>query len=177
MNANEKISGSLNGFSNENYEKLVKTCYPFLQKILKNRIPPHDLDDVCQDIMVKVVKKLHQAQEGKFQNWLRALAFNMAADFWRKKYRHKMEMLPVYTDDITSLQDNRTPEDIAIECEGLLDLYKAIWSLPLHKQEVVIRHYLLGFSTPEIAQELGAAKSTIRRWLMESRNELRAILE
>src|SRR6516165_2463794 len=50
-------------------------------------VPPRDLEDLSQDILLSVVKHLptfeHSGQRGAFRSWLRTIVCSRATDFWR----------------------------------------------------------------------------------------------
>ena len=100
----------------------------------------------------------------------------MVKDFWRDRYKQHNESLPTFSEDIDRLQDNQTPDKILSEIEQRNILYESIATLPEHKQEVVRMFYLEEIGTPDIAEKLGINVATLRRWLMESRDELRRLL-
>jgi RNA polymerase sigma-70 factor (ECF subfamily) len=50
-------------------------------------VPPRDLEDLSQDILLSVVKHLptfqHSGQRGAFRAWLRTIVCSRTADYWR----------------------------------------------------------------------------------------------
>jgi RNA polymerase sigma-70 factor (ECF subfamily) len=50
-------------------------------------VPPRDLEDLSQDILLSVVKHLptfqHSGQRGAFRCWLRTIVCSRTADYWR----------------------------------------------------------------------------------------------
>src|SRR4051812_49192093 len=50
-------------------------------------VPPDDLDDLSQDILLSVVKQLpsfeHSGRRGAFRCWLRVIVCRRTADYWR----------------------------------------------------------------------------------------------
>jgi RNA polymerase sigma-70 factor (ECF subfamily) len=50
-------------------------------------VPPRDLEDLSQDILLSVVKHLptfqHSGQRGAFRSWLRTIVCSRTADYWR----------------------------------------------------------------------------------------------
>jgi RNA polymerase sigma-70 factor (ECF subfamily) len=50
-------------------------------------VPPCDLDDLSQDILLTVVKHLptfqHSGNRGAFRSWLRTIVCSRTADYWR----------------------------------------------------------------------------------------------
>jgi RNA polymerase sigma-70 factor (ECF subfamily) len=50
-------------------------------------VPPRDLEDLSQDILLSVVKHLpafeHSGRRGAFRSWLRTIVCSRTADYWR----------------------------------------------------------------------------------------------
>src|SRR3954447_9074816 len=50
-------------------------------------VPPCDLEDVCQDVLLSVVKHLpsfsHSGRRGAFRSWLRTIVVSRTTDYWR----------------------------------------------------------------------------------------------
>src|SRR5215475_11243687 len=50
-------------------------------------VPPPDLEDLSQDVLLSVVKHLpgfqHSGQRGAFRAWLRTIVCSRTADYWR----------------------------------------------------------------------------------------------
>jgi RNA polymerase sigma-70 factor (ECF subfamily) len=50
-------------------------------------VPAHDVEDLTQEVLLKVVKHLpsfqHSGQRGAFRSWLRTIVCGRTADYWR----------------------------------------------------------------------------------------------
>jgi RNA polymerase sigma-70 factor (ECF subfamily) len=50
-------------------------------------VPPRDLEDLSQEVLLSVVKNLpafqHSGQRGAFRSWLRTIVCSRTADYWR----------------------------------------------------------------------------------------------
>lgn len=53
----------------------------------RQSVPPRDLEDLSQDILLSVVKHLptfqHSGQRGAFRSWLRTIVCSRTVDYWR----------------------------------------------------------------------------------------------
>jgi RNA polymerase sigma-70 factor (ECF subfamily) len=73
----------------ENAWKLLTELYRPLIIGLLNRqgVPPGDLEDLSQEVLLSVVKYLpsyqHSGNRGAFRSWLRTIVCNRATDYWR----------------------------------------------------------------------------------------------
>jgi RNA polymerase sigma-70 factor (ECF subfamily) len=53
----------------------------------RHGVPAHDLEDLCQEVLLRVVKHLpgfhHSGQRGAFRSWLRTIVCSRTADYWK----------------------------------------------------------------------------------------------
>src|SRR6516164_4708636 len=70
------------------WKDLVDLYRPLILAWLHRQgVPPRDLDDLCQEVLLSVVKHLptfqHSGQRGAFRSWLRTIVCRRTADYWR----------------------------------------------------------------------------------------------
>ena len=55
--------------------------------LTRQGVPPSDLEDLSQEILLSLVKHLptfqHSGQRGAFRSWLRTIVCSRTADYWR----------------------------------------------------------------------------------------------
>src|SRR3954452_20618951 len=71
---------------------LIAVYRPLLMAWLRQQdVPPSDRDDLLQEILIAVVRYLpsfhHSGHLGAFRTWLRTIACNRTADYWRSPGR------------------------------------------------------------------------------------------
>jgi len=157
---------------------LMERCLPYIRKLLRSHIPAQDLDDVVQDVLHKVLRRLNQLSNNhdKFKNWISVLSRNTANDYWRGKYRQLTEDIPKLTEDLETCPVTKSSEQLAIQSEEILGLDCALKNLSPNKETVMRMYYFDGIPTAAIAKKLNQNENTIRRWMMESRTELKKML-
>ena len=74
------------------WEQLVSVYTPVIQGWLRRySAPPQDMDDVVQDVLAVVIRKLplfERARTGSFRAWLRTITANCLKESWRaRKFR------------------------------------------------------------------------------------------
>jgi RNA polymerase sigma factor (sigma-70 family) len=177
MKNDEILTNLLTEAINGNANDLMQHCYPYVRTILRSKVPSSDIDDVAQDVLCMVMRRLGQlnGRGEKFLPWLRKLACNKAADFWRDRYRHHTEALPTFTDDLTSCQTNLSPDVEVSEDEERTRLYEALGSLPEPRQTIMRLYYLESVGTPEIAAKLNMSEQAVRRQMMNAREAIRQV--
>jgi len=153
---------------------LVEQCTPYLIAILKPTLPYQDVDDMVQESLHLMLRKLSQLEDhSRFVSWLGTLADNVSRNYWRCRYRNNTESLPERTDGIKCCQDTRLPDQAVIEDEERELLAKAMGRLTPDKFEAVELFYVHGLSSIEISDKMGRNHNTVRRWLREARQELK----
>jgi RNA polymerase sigma-70 factor (ECF subfamily) len=55
--------------------------------LTRQRVPARDLEDLCQEVLLSVVKHLpnfqHSNRPGAFRSWLRTIVWSRTSDYWR----------------------------------------------------------------------------------------------
>jgi RNA polymerase sigma-70 factor, ECF subfamily len=86
------------------WQRLVDLYTPLIQGWLRRHgVPPQDADDVVQEVLTVVVRRLpdfrRQPRTGAFRRWLRTITVNCLRDHWRARRGR-----PVATGDSDFLQ-------------------------------------------------------------------------
>lgn len=135
-----------------------------------------DADDVAHDALVRVLRNLETFRgEARFTSWLYRIIRNVAVDRGQKRTRRwKKE------EDMTAARNlaGRGP-DPAHEAERreLLERIRTVFMrLPDRQREVFDMADLQGLTSPEIAERLGIAASSVRVTLLQARRAVRSAL-
>src|ERR1700733_1596499 len=75
------------------WKDLVDLYRPLIVGWLKRQgVPADDLDDLDQEVLLKVVKHLpgfqHSGQRGAFRTWLRTIVCQRTCEYWRARSQH-----------------------------------------------------------------------------------------
>jgi RNA polymerase sigma factor (sigma-70 family) len=73
----------------DSWQHLVAIYDPLVRGWLRQRIlPEHDVDDVTQEVMAVVVRRLtefqHNGRVGAFRTWLKSITVNCLRDHWKR---------------------------------------------------------------------------------------------
>jgi RNA polymerase sigma-70 factor (ECF subfamily) len=152
-------------------------------------VPAHDLDDLGQEVLLKVVKHLpgfqHSGQRGAFRTWLRTIVCQRTCEYWRARSQHG----PLGEGAEAALQQLEDPgSDLNRRWDEEHDRYVFRCLLDLVQQDferttlqAFRRLALDGASGAEVAQELGlsvaAAYVAKSRVLQRLRQEAEGLLD
>ncbi len=151
----------------DNYRKLV---LHIVGRIIRQQ---DDLDDVCQDVFMKVFQKIGRFRgESKFSTWIAAIAYNTSITYFRNRIR-KSE---IYFDDVSQAEKKWMADDLVHindKMEMNRILLNLIEALPVQYRTVLTLFHLEEFSYREIEQITGMPEGTVKSYLSRARNLLK----
>lgn len=129
---------------------------PLVHGILLSRLPPHDADDLAQDVFLRVMQRLGSLRDARaFPAWIAAMTRNFAAGFFRAR-----QSRPHPVGDVPSVAAGAAhdPHDGAEAREILA----AIRSLPESYAETLSLRLVEGLTGPQIAARTGMTHGSVR---------------
>lgn len=130
-----------------------------------------EVEDVTQEVFIKVYRFMHKYNRGKFTTWLYAITLNVVKDFYRAKKSDERKMNAL---KLSRQQDFYMPSHFDEEAKTL---HEYIQTLD-HKYKVpVILHYFHDQTFQEIAEVLGVSEGAIKTRMMRARQQLKAKFE
>jgi RNA polymerase sigma-70 factor (ECF subfamily) len=99
----------------------------------------------------------------------------LAAGRGRREYARTFERKRFATVDVDELVAREEPMLAAGEEQNLAELRAALFKLPDEYREPLVLQVLMGFSTAEIARELGLSGAAVLTRLFRARKQLRAL--
>ena len=154
------------------WETLVDRYARYVHAILKRayRLPPDAVDDVFQDVFIRIYERLHTLRGGDAQRpWIAQLTRRAAIDALRRSERE-------------AVWEELVEGEIEIEfdwveqLETRLSVRAAIAELPPDGQEIVERFYLRDQSYRAIGSELGLRDGTVASRLSRALTRLQGLL-
>lgn len=138
-----------------------------------------DIEDVCQDVFIKVYKKLPEfRQEAKLSTWIGTIAYREAIDFLRKKGLPYQELQSLNDKNVGSLIDNNNPEKIQTQAEKIAKVRELIADLPAVYRTVLSLYHIEELSYKEIEEITQLPQGTLKSYLHRARQLLkRRLLE
>jgi RNA polymerase sigma-70 factor, ECF subfamily len=161
--------GAQSAFLQEHYSYV----HGFIARLLG---PVPDVDDLCQAALMQTVRSLASFEgRSSLRTWLGAICVNVVKDHLRRERREGARRaalpaegeVPSHEDSVRTLEQRQRLE-IALAC---------LQSVPDSQRIAFTLRAVYGHSVEEVAQLMGAAKSTTRLRLFYGRKRfLRAML-
>lgn len=129
-----------------------------------------DLEDVCQDVFIKVYKKLPEfRREAKLSTWVGTIAYREAIDFLRKKGLPYQELQTLNERDSSSLVELNHPEKIQTQAEKIAKVKEMIAALPSVYRTVLSLYHIEELSYKEIEEITQLPQGTLKSYLHRAR--------
>ena len=128
--------------------------------------------DLLQDTFYKFFKNYQQTIQNE-KAYLIKIARNLITDHFRKK--RLIQIITLKEDK--RIDDAPLPDLIVLQQELSIELYKALYELPLKYREVVVLRYIEGYSVKETAAILKCNETRVKNDSARGLKMLRILLE
>jgi len=145
---------------------------------------PQDAEDVTQEVFLRVYKALpsYQPDRGSLRTWLTQVVVNACRthrrrNFWRWGRPLASVDDPTLADALIDPSPWNAPEKQALQAELRQAVGEVLATLRPDHRAVLVLHYYLDLSCPEIARILDCAEGTVYSRLHYARRRVQAQLE
>ena len=175
----------------QGWNRLVELYTPLIQAWLRRHfLQPHDVDDLAQDVLAKLVSELpafeYDRSKGHFRGWLRGIVVNRLRIFWRTRNPKPVgaetdgpNMIDQLADPESDLSQLWNREHDAMVTRKFLELVESEFGKA--QVQAFRRVVLEEADAAEVAKELGLSRSAVytakSRILNRLRQELEGILD
>lgn len=167
----------------EQFEELFRRYRPLVRKLWQRYFVPDlefaDWEQEARLVLLKVVKSYRGTTPGQFSGFLKQSLVNRILDFYRARQATKRipaGLMASLTEDFSdSLRDKRRgqPDEISF-CQQ--SFHELVCECSIFEREVLYAIHQ-GYSTSELAIELGCSKRKIQSALSRTRIKLLKIME
>jgi RNA polymerase sigma-70 factor (ECF subfamily) len=153
---------------------------PLFGVILNYTKNPSDAEEILQDTLLKIIKKIETfREESDIWPWMRRIAINNGI-MWLRKHRDKRErttqlgeMMPKFSRDgefdYPIYGWSVDPEEVYLNSELAGELYEAVQSLPFEYRAPLILKDIEGYSIKQISSLLGLKEPTTKTRIHRAR--------
>jgi RNA polymerase sigma-70 factor, ECF subfamily len=151
-------------------KKYIHTVEKFAYQIGNN---PHDIEDVTQEVFIRVYRFIQQYSKAKFTTWLYQITLNVTRDMKRKSTRSQQRL-----DKLMSQRQDFVEQmnDTLLESEEAKELHIALQKLDDKYKHPLVLFYFHEKKYDEIAEVLGLRLSTVKTRIKRAKDKLKAIL-
>ncbi|HLH60264.1 MAG TPA: sigma-70 family RNA polymerase sigma factor [Ktedonobacteraceae bacterium] len=156
----------------ECYRQCASKMYAYLCRHVRTANDAEDLLFEVFLIAMEHEQKLVTMPEDERRAWLWMVARNKVIDYHRRSSRWNMIPLDHVAE---SIDDEATPDELALRHEECEHLHAYLKQLPVSQQEVLELRFIAGLRCAEIATILNKNEGAIRTMLSRALNTLRGI--
>ncbi|GAB3946459.1 sigma-70 family RNA polymerase sigma factor [Spirosoma harenae] len=154
----------------ERYQRLV---LHMIRRIIQQ---PADVEDVCQEVFLKVFQHLPSYQfDAKLSTWIATIAYRTGINYLKK---HQQDWNQQAIDQLPDLDSaSLTPEELLVQHDWRMFLHKQIDKLPVHYRTILTLYHLDELSYEEIGQVTSLPEGTVKNYLFRARKLLKEALQ
>lgn len=140
---------------------------------------PSEVDDIVSEsclALIQNIDTLKGLSGSALRSYIVTATKNKAIDFARKKQREQSKILHMGEDALEQIAEP-VSFDRKISVQQDIDMVKqAILALPERERETLHLKFFQHKNDDQIAEILGIAENSVRRYIMRGRNHLKAVL-
>ncbi|EDL62569.1 RNA polymerase sigma factor [Bacillus sp. SG-1] len=157
------------------YSELVRVYSPVVERFaFQLGASGSDVQDISQEVFIRVYRFLHQFSHSKFTTWLYKITLNVTRDFKRKENRQLMKTEKLSKETFGA--DLTMPEVTIFREEEDKLLHECIQKLDEKYRIPIILHYFHDKKYEEIQDILSLNPSTVKTRLLRGKNLLKKAL-
>ncbi len=134
-----------------------------------------DVQDVTQEVFIKLYRFLHQFHRDRFTTWLYKITLNAARDYYRKENREKDKELKLQ-DEPSYGAPVRSAEDRILVFEEDRELHQAIQLLEEKYRIPIVLYYFQELTYEQIGEVMNIPLATVKTRLLRSKEQLKSAL-
>lgn len=157
ISAEDALVSAARGGDRSAFGQLYDRYSRMVHGILLCRVPPHEVDDLVQEVFLLALRKLHSLRDiSRFGPWLSTITRNRANDYYRKA-----SPVDRATDPDAEEPGGSRANDHVLEEEAAMTL-AVLRTLPETYRESLTLRLVEGMTGPEIAARLGLTHGSVR---------------
>lgn len=171
---NELTCSTTYTYAHISFDNLIRDYQPYITRLAFRLTgwQESDVEDLVQEIFLKVYKNLHRFQDNShIKTWLTSIAINTCRSWRRKRiFRMNFRYAPLNPDALQA--EKGCPSEALIEEERLHQINRIMKQLPAKLREVMVLRYLEEMEIDDIAHVLGITANAVHVRLNRSRKRL-----
>lgn len=137
---------------------------PALKRFFSKRVKEqHEIDDLVQDVFVRLVRKVHVDGGQIVAGYVFQTAQSVLNDWLRKRQVRQASAHEEIEAELPYLKDDSTPERVLVGKQNLAKATAAVLELPEVTRAIFLLRRLEGMRYSDIAKRLGMPMSTVEK--------------
>lgn len=137
---------------------------PALRRFFSKRVKEqHEIDDLVQDVFVRLVRKVHADGSKIVAGYVFQTAQSVLNDWLRKRQVRQASAHEEIQIERPDLKDDSTPERVLVGKQSLAKATAAVLELPEVTRTIFLLRRLEGMRYGDIAKRLGMPMSTVEK--------------
>jgi RNA polymerase sigma-70 factor, ECF subfamily len=163
------------------FSTLIAAHRPGIVRLARAQVGPHDVEDVCQDIYLRVFVRLNTFEHrSRLATWIYRVAVNVIRNRQRSARRHRFDAhVPLDTlclhERSRALGHSSTPASLFEASDRARRVRQAIRELPATERRALTLWMYRDASLATIARSTGRSVPGARRTLLRARDRVRAV--
>lgn len=175
MNELELIERAQKGDKNA-YGELMSLHHRTVEKFaFQIGVKADDIQDVTQEVFIKLYRFLHQFQRDRFTTWLYKITLNSARDYYRKEQREKDKEDKIQ-EDVKYGLTTRSAESKILVFEEDRELHEAIQLLDEKYRIPLALFYFQELTYEQIGDVMNIPLATVKTRLLRAKDQLKSAL-
>jgi RNA polymerase sigma-70 factor (ECF subfamily) len=157
------------------FDELMKIYFPVVERFAYQLGNPVDsVDDITQEVFLRMYRYIHKYTRGKFTTWLYKLTLNVSRDMYRKRKSNANKFNRLKQRDHVA---PATVEENVLKDEQDRDLHMLIQQLNDKYKVPLILFYFHEKNLDEIAEVLNIPVPTVKTRLSRAKKQLKVALK
>jgi len=134
-----------------------------------------DVQDVTQEVFIKLYRFLHQFQRDRFTTWLYKVTLNATRDYYRKENREKDKESKIQDQNHFGMPSKSTELKILVFEEDR-ELHEAIQSLEEKYRVPIVLFYFQELTYEQIGEVMNIPMATVKTRLLRGKEHLKSLI-
>lgn len=179
----EKFVEELKIGDKEAFKKLYNEYAPKIYGILRNYVPPNEIEDALQEVFLRILKGINNFEgRSKLSTWIYRIAVNVGKDYSKKSNNIQEKTISMENDNYEEKDDFQPSSDTNVQKQALTELnYELILNImeKLNEDErlIIKLRDIDGLSYSEISEIMNIPIGTVKSKLHYARKKLRKLIE
>lgn len=133
--------------------------------------------DALQEVYISALKNIGKLNDPLlFVAWLNQISFHICYDICKKRNNGYGLVDDAILELVSDDHIDSNPEDHAVKKDENSALSLALEALPINERQVIIMKYYNNLKLDDIANAIGASKSSVKRYLASAQASLKRLL-